>query len=55
MQLTGNAAACYVTHLFEEFGGAEMPKEKEKVVKETSAVLYAGKSILSLVVAAKTG
>ena len=45
MQLTGNAAACYVTRLFEEFGGAEMPKEKEKVVKETSAVLYAGKSV----------
>ncbi|KAF8958846.1 cytochrome P450 [Flammula alnicola] len=39
--LAGNAAACYVTRLFEEFGGAEVPKEKEQVIKETSAVLYA--------------
>ncbi|KAF8958848.1 cytochrome P450 [Flammula alnicola] len=39
--IAGNAAACYVTRLFEEFGGAEVPKEKERVIKETSAVLYA--------------
>lgn len=44
MKLTGNAAACYVTRLFEQFGGTEISEDKEQVIKETSAVLYAGKS-----------
>lgn len=44
LKLTGNAAACYVTRLFDQFGGTEISEDKEQVIKETSAVLYAGKS-----------
>lgn len=39
--LAGKAPNSYVTRLLDEFGGNEVPKDKEQVVKETSAVLYA--------------
>ncbi|PPR01292.1 hypothetical protein CVT24_006367 [Panaeolus cyanescens] len=39
--VAGRAANSYVTRLLEEYGGSKISAEKEQVVKDSSAVLYA--------------